>query len=100
MAYAITHFWPGGTQEQYERELKALHPADGSLPAGQLFHAAGTTEGGVFIIAVHESKESWETFRDQVVIPMSAQVVDGFPAPPVERDVELFHVFPDHILGD
>ena len=100
MSYAITHFWPGGTKEQYELEVKALHPADGSLPPGQLFHAAGDTEGGVFIFAVYETKEGWEKFRDEVVLPRSSQVVDGFPAPPVERDIELFHIYPDHILGD
>ncbi len=99
VAYAISHFWPGGTEEQYEREIRLVHPADGSLPAGQLFHAAGVADGGIYIFAIHESKQSWEDFRDNVLMPIASQVVDGFPAPPVERDAELFHVWPSHILG-
>ena len=41
MAYGIVHNFPGGTKEQYEASIAAVHPSDGSLPEGQLFHAAG-----------------------------------------------------------
>ena len=34
MAYAILHHFPGGTKEQYEAAIAAVHPADGSLPEG------------------------------------------------------------------
>ncbi len=44
MAYLLTHFWPGGTEEQYRATLGVVHPADG-LPEGQLSHAAGPTDG-------------------------------------------------------
>ena len=46
MAYAIVHHFPGGTQSQYEASIAAVHPADGGLPDGQIFHAAGPSEGG------------------------------------------------------
>ena len=46
MAYVITHFWPGGTEEQYRATLAAAHPA-GGLPEGQIYHAAGPTDGGL-----------------------------------------------------
>jgi hypothetical protein len=26
MAYAIVHYFPGGTKEQYEASIKAVHP--------------------------------------------------------------------------
>ena len=45
MAYGIVHFFPGGTQAQYEASIAAVHPANG-LPPGQIFHAAGPSEGG------------------------------------------------------
>ena len=38
MAYGIVHFFAGGTQEQYEASLAAVHPGDGRLPEGQIFH--------------------------------------------------------------
>jgi hypothetical protein len=46
MAYGIVHHFRGGTQAQYEASIAAVHPADGSLPDGQIFHAAGPSEGG------------------------------------------------------
>jgi hypothetical protein len=59
MAYLMTHFWPGGTEDQYHAMLSVVHP-DG-LPAGQVYHAAGPTEGGFLIAAVWDSKESADT---------------------------------------
>ena len=41
MAYGIVHHFPGGTKEQYEATLAAVHPTRDSLPEGQFFHAAG-----------------------------------------------------------
>ena len=65
MAYGIVHQFPGGTQEQYEVSIAAAHPSDGSLPEGQIFHAAGPSADGWTIIAIHDSQESWERFRDE-----------------------------------
>jgi hypothetical protein len=85
MAYGIVHHFPGGTKEQYEASLAAVHPSDGSLPEGQVFHAAGPSADGWTIVAVHESQESWERFRDETLMPaMSAGIDGGFPAPPQE----------------
>jgi hypothetical protein len=85
MAYGIVHHFPGGTKEQYEASIAAVHPSDGSLPEGQLFHAAGPSSDGWTIVAVHESQESWERFRDETLMPaMSAGIDGGFPTPPQE----------------
>ena len=90
MAFAIIHYFPGGTEANYEASIRAVHPADGSLPDGQLFHAAGASPGGWTIMAVHESKASWEKFRDDILMPrMRAGIEGGFPTPPQETEVEL-----------
>ena len=90
MAFGTVHHFPGGTREQYEASVGAVHPADGSLPEGQLFHAAGPPESGWTIMAVHESKESWERFRDGTLVPsMQAGIPGGFTAPPQETTMEL-----------
>ena len=66
MAYGIIHFFPGGTQDQYEKSVAEVHPPSG-LPEGQTFHAAGSSEGGWTIVAIHDSKEGWEKFRDETL---------------------------------
>ena len=72
MAYGVVHQFTGGTQEQYEASIAAVHPADGSLPPGQVFHAAGASVDGWTIVAIHDTQESWETFRDTVLIAPDA----------------------------
>jgi hypothetical protein len=42
------------------------------------------------IVAVHESKESWESFRDGILMPrMQAGIEGGFQAPPQETPFEV-----------
>jgi len=95
MAYGIVHHFPGGTKENYEASIAAVHPSDGSLPQGQVFHAAGPSAGGWTIIAVHESQESWEQFRDGTLMPRMQQGIEGgFPTPPQEIAIELDTVLP------
>jgi hypothetical protein len=85
MAYGVVHHFAGGTKEQYEASIGAVHPSDGSLPSGQLFHAAGPSADGWTIVAIHDSQESWEKFRDGTLMPRMAAGIDGgFAAPPSE----------------
>ena len=85
MAYGIVHHFPGGTREQYEASIAAVHPDRNTLPRGQIFHAAGPSNGGWTIVAVHESKDSWEQFRDNVLLPRFKQgIKGGFSAMPQE----------------
>ena len=84
-AYGIVHHFPGGTQQQYDASLDAVHPPGGALPAGQIYHAAGPSAGGWTIVAIHESRESWEKFRDGILLPaLKAGVPGGFTSPPQE----------------
>src|SRR3954453_19558644 len=94
-AYGVVHFFPGGTKEQYEAAVAAVHPGEGRLPAGQIFHAAGASSGGWTIMAVHESKESWEQFRDNILMPrMQAGIEGGFPTPPQETEIDISTLMP------
>jgi hypothetical protein len=61
MAYAIAHFFPGGTKEHYDAAMTVVHLGEVQLPDGQLFHAAGAATGGWTIIAIHKSKERRQT---------------------------------------
>jgi hypothetical protein len=93
MAYGIMHFFPGGTKEQYEASIAAVHPSRKALPKGQIFHAAGPSSDGWTIVAVHDSKESWERFRDEILMPqMKKGIKGGFTAPPQETAFDVHNL--------
>jgi len=93
MAYGIVHFFPGGTKEQYEASIAAVHPGPGQLPEGQTFHAAGPSPGGWTIMAVHESQQSWERFRDDILMPRFQQgIPGGFTSPPQETSFDAYNL--------
>jgi len=91
MAYAVVHQFKGGTRQQYEASVKAVHPGGGVLPKGQISHTAGPSADGWMIVAVHDSKASWEAFRDGVLMPRMKQgIPGGFAAPPQETTFEVY----------
>jgi hypothetical protein len=95
MAFAIVHHFPGATKENYEASLAAVHPGPDKLPDGQILHIAGASPGGWTIVAVHESKESWERFRDGILMPKLQQGVEGgFPTPPEETEIDVYKLLP------
>jgi hypothetical protein len=89
MPYGVVHHFPGGTREQYEASVAAVHPGKGRLPKGQIFHTAGASADGWTVIAIHESKASWEKFRDAVLMPKFKKgIKGGFKTPPQETAFE------------
>jgi len=88
MAFLITHFYDGGTAEQYQAVVDAVHPA-GGLPAGQVYHAAGPTDGGWIVVAVWDSKASSDTFIAETLMPKLHDMQGGFAGPPQERSAEV-----------
>ena len=95
MPYAIAYDFAGGTQEQYEKTVEAVHggPGIAHLPDGQIFHAAGPIEGGWRIFAVHDTKESWERFRDDILMPTVQAGIEGALEGPPEETVYDLHTF-------
>jgi hypothetical protein len=46
-------------------------------------------------MAVHQSKESWEQFRDSILMPrMQAGIEGGFTSPPEETVIDLYKIMP------
>jgi hypothetical protein len=89
MAFMITHFYEGGTKEQYDAVIAAAHPAGGGLPPGQQYHAAGPTEGGWLIFATWDSKKSFDDFVDGTLMPALKNTSGGFAGPPQQRNAEV-----------
>jgi hypothetical protein len=93
MAYGIVHHWPGGTKEQYDAVLTALNGGPNTMPEGQISHAAGASADGFTVMAVHDSKESWERFRDGVLMPrMKEGISGGFTTPPRETTFDVHNL--------
>lgn len=89
MAFGITHKSKGGTREQYDRSAAVVRPRDG-LPEDELHHFAGPTPDGWIVVAIHESKESWEKFREEPLLPgLEGLGEKGLPGPPEETTFEV-----------
>ena len=95
MKYGIVHHFPGGTKAQYDAVLTAVHVTKDALPEGQIFHAVGPSAGGWTIVAVHDSKESWDRFRDGILMHRMKQGISGsFTTPPQETTFEVQYLMP------
>jgi len=89
MSYLLTHFWPGGTVEQYRTTLAAVTEAAGGHRP-ELFHAAGPADGGILIAAVYDSKEACERFVNGAIMPLMP-IEGGLVGPPEERGAEIIN---------
>jgi hypothetical protein len=88
--FGITHFFKGGTSEQYDNSIKVVHPDGGKrLPPGQTYHAAGPTNDGFLIVALFDSEASWTKFRDGTLLPGLGKVENGLVGPPEETSFSV-----------
>lgn len=95
MTIGVVHHFPGGTKAQYDAVAKVVHGPNGELPDGQIFHSAGRSAGGWTVIAVHESQDSWERFRNEILIPrLQEGISGGFDTPPEESIIEIEYLLP------
>lgn len=87
--FGIVHRFPGGTKEQYDASVAVVHPAEG-LPEGQTYHAAGPTDDGWIVVAIWDSRDSWERFNSEKLMPGFASLGDrGLPGPPQQTTFEI-----------
>ena len=89
-SFGIVHRFPDGNKDQYEAGIARVHPSDGSLPEGQTYHAAGATDDGWIVVALWDSRESYERFRDETLLPGLQALGDAaFPTPPQSTEFEI-----------
>lgn len=89
MAVALVHTYPGGTKEQYDATLAAVHP-EGGLPPGQTHHFAGPTADGWQVVAIWDSQESLDTFLETTLGPALEELGGtGFDGPPEQTQFEV-----------
>ncbi|HZL21014.1 MAG TPA: hypothetical protein VFG23_24985, partial [Polyangia bacterium] len=90
MAYMVTHFWPGASEDQYRATVDVVHPP-GGLPEGQAYHVAGPTDGGILITAVWDSKEQCDRFIEDKLMA-SMPIEGGVQGRPEERSAEVINL--------
>jgi hypothetical protein len=97
MAVAVIQEFPiqgdDRTTTNYDRVQEALG-ARANPPAGGLVHTAGfDEEAGVFrVFDVWESKEAWETFLNDRLMPTVRPLMEEGGQPPTTRVYELHDV--------
>jgi hypothetical protein len=83
MALAVETEYRGGTTEQYDETIKAMGLTAGGRHPGALFHWVTKTDSGIRVTDVWESREEWERFLHEQVIPVGTSA--GLPAPEESR---------------
>ena len=92
MAIGVLLDIPGGTREQYEEvNQRAFGDPKGPAepPTGLILHTSGATSTGWRIFDVWESKQDFERFMEQYVMPA---VDPALPRPPEPDVYELTNV--------
>jgi hypothetical protein len=68
MATVMLMHWPEVTKEQYE-EVRRSVDWEGNVPQGAKFHVAWFGDDGFRVLDLWESRESFETFVQQRLMP-------------------------------
>ena len=82
MAIAVIQDFDGATLDEYDTVIAGM----GITPGGEhsnpscLFHWVAQTDTGIRVVDVWESRERFEQFITEEVIPLSREA--GFPNPP------------------
>jgi hypothetical protein len=89
MAVGIRQKFSGGTRAAYDA-AHAVMEIETDPPKGMIFHSAGPVEGGWGVIDFWESREAFDAFVQDRLMPRLQGLGDrGFPNPP---DVKEFPV--------
>jgi heme-degrading monooxygenase HmoA len=81
---------PGFNAETYEAVTGRAMPGD-QLPDGCKLHIAGPVEQGWRVITVWESREAFDRFREEKLIPAIREITGEQAPPAVEPEVNPVH---------
>ncbi len=65
--------FPGATKEQYDQVIEKLNLGGKTAPGG-MFHLASVTEEGVKVFDVWESKEAFDKFLSEKLLPIMQEL--------------------------
>jgi hypothetical protein len=90
MSVVVSAVAPGFSAEMYEAVSGRAMPGD-QLPAGCKLHIAGPVEQGWRVITVWESREAFDRFREEKLLPAFREVAGEAPPPPAEPEISPVH---------
>ena len=88
MSVVVSAVAPGFNVDLYEAVTSKVMP-DGQLPDGCELHIAGPVEQGWRVITVWDSREAFDRFREEKLLPAFREL--GGEGPPVEPEVNPVH---------
>jgi hypothetical protein len=78
VAIGLLMMLPGGTQEAYEQVNEKMFgsssPSSDEAPEGLLVHSAGPSSDGWYVYDMWESKDHFQRFADEMLIPAVQEV--------------------------
>jgi hypothetical protein len=91
MAVAVVLDFQGATLAQYDEVTRRMGLAPGGPgPSGALFHWATETDGGFRVTDVWESREQFEAFARDSIMPITREVGMSDPPQVTFHDVHNF----------
>ena len=90
MSVVVSAVAPGLNAEVYEAVTGRVMPGD-QLPEGCELHIAGPVEQGWRVITVWESREAFDRFREQKLLPAIQELAGGQAPPVAEPEVNPVH---------
>jgi hypothetical protein len=88
MSVVVSAIAPG--LEMYEAVTDRVMPGD-QLPDGCQLHIAGPVDEGWRVITVWESREIFDRFREEKLLPAIREVAGDEAPPPAEPEVNPVH---------
>ena len=90
MSVVVSAISPGIDADRYEAVTDRVMPGD-QLPEGCDLHIAGPVEQGWRVITVWDSREAFDQFREEKLLPAIREVAEGGPPPVLQPEVNEVH---------
>jgi quinol monooxygenase YgiN len=87
--------WEGFTKEMYDQITEQMFGhrpmRDDEAPEGLIVHSAGQSQGGWYVYDIWESREAFQRFMDEKLMPAVKEVM-GDVQPPPEAAPQFFEI--------
>jgi hypothetical protein len=90
MSVVVSAVSTGLNAEMYEALTTRVMPAD-QLPAGCELHIGGPVEQGWRVITVWETREAFDRFREDSLLPAIRELAGNEPPPTAEPEINPVH---------
>ncbi len=90
MSVVVSAIVPGFSADMYEAVTSKVMPGD-QLPDGCELHIAGPVDAGWRVITVWQSREAFDRFRNEQLLPAIRELAGDQAGPPVEPEVQPVH---------